>query len=115
MAKVCRGKRRRCEHGDAHFVIDLKDIKQDPSKFAKCSGCKVAVYCVLDCQLADWKARHKEVCLEAASEFERIGQIGEDDAGAVGSRPEHDGMGLRGLGGKSAPGLRGSPQRPCCA
>jgi len=31
-------------------------------KFQKCGGCSLAHYCGKDCQLRDWKARHKKVC-----------------------------------------------------
>lgn len=41
-------------------------------KFSRCSKCKVAIYCSRDCQIADWKIRHKKVCKEAAKEREMI-------------------------------------------
>lgn len=48
----------------------------DKPKFANCSKCKVAVYCSRDCQVEDWKARHKKVCKEAAEEREKMVRVG---------------------------------------
>jgi len=30
--------------------------------YARCSNCKLVCYCCKDCQVTDWKARHKQVC-----------------------------------------------------
>lgn len=32
----------------------------------RCSICKIVSYCSKDCQVADWRARHKKVCKKAA-------------------------------------------------
>eukprot|EP00009_Paramoeba_aestuarina_P008371 CAMPEP_0201509450 /NCGR_PEP_ID=MMETSP0161_2-20130828/2502_1 /ASSEMBLY_ACC=CAM_ASM_000251 /TAXON_ID=180227 /ORGANISM="Neoparamoeba aestuarina, Strain SoJaBio B1-5/56/2" /LENGTH=272 /DNA_ID=CAMNT_0047904401 /DNA_START=45 /DNA_END=863 /DNA_ORIENTATION=- len=50
--------------------------KYGSPKFAFCGGCKVAKYCGKDCQLADWKARHKKVCKECAAQKEQIKMVG---------------------------------------
>jgi len=42
----------------------------DKPQFARCSKCKVAVYCSRECQAFDWKARHKKVCKHVAKERE---------------------------------------------
>ena len=44
----------------------------DKPQFARCSKCKVAVYCSRECQAHDWKARHKKVCKHVAKEREKI-------------------------------------------
>lgn len=38
--------------------------------FLACSQCRMAVYCSTECQRADWSARHKKVCKEAAVQKE---------------------------------------------
>lgn len=42
------------------FATESIDVR-----FGSCGGCRVAYYCVADCQKNDWKARHKSVCDEA--------------------------------------------------
>jgi hypothetical protein len=34
----------------------------DAGKNTRCSSCKVVSYCCRDCQVKDWKAKHKSVC-----------------------------------------------------
>jgi len=57
---------RGCNRTEAH----------DQPRFSSCSKCKVAIYCSRECQAADWKARHKKVCKEAAKEREQITRMG---------------------------------------
>ena len=37
----------------------------DKKPFDKCGNCKLARYCSRECQVADWKARHKKICKKA--------------------------------------------------
>jgi hypothetical protein len=65
------------------------------SKFSKCSQCKQAYYCSRECQLSDWKARHKKICKTVSEGREKIAKVGKmmqflSDAslsGAAGSDP----------------------------
>ena len=45
-------------------------------RFQKCSQCEVAVYCSRECQLEDWKEKHKKVCKHAKENRERTKQVG---------------------------------------
>ena len=40
--------------------------KHDTPSFARCARCKLAHYCCKECQVKDWKDRHKQVCKEGA-------------------------------------------------
>lgn len=40
------------------------------TQFQQCARCKMACYCCRDCQVVDWKARHKIVCKKAAKQAE---------------------------------------------
>ena len=46
----------------------LKTETPRGSTFPQCSGCKLAAYCGRDCQIADWKIRHKILCKKAKAE-----------------------------------------------
>jgi hypothetical protein len=47
--------------------------QDDKLELKKCSHCKSAQYCSKECQVADWKTRHKEDCefLKQRREYER--------------------------------------------
>mmetsp|Transcript_8033 Transcript_8033/g.10078 ORF Transcript_8033/g.10078 Transcript_8033/m.10078 type:complete len:229 (+) Transcript_8033:31-717(+) len=34
----------------------------EKNPYSRCSNCKLVCYCCKDCQVTDWKARHKQVC-----------------------------------------------------
>lgn len=53
---------RACENRSC-FNTDTVEKQLD-----RCAKCKLAYYCSRDCQVADWKARHKQVC-KKGSEF----------------------------------------------
>lgn len=48
----------------------------DQPRFANCSKCKVAIYCTRECQIEDWKLRHKKACKQAGKEREQIERVG---------------------------------------
>ncbi|KAL9182089.1 hypothetical protein ACHAXT_012432 [Thalassiosira profunda] len=54
----------------------LRTESCDKPRFARCSKCKVAVYHSRECQIEDWKARHKQVCKQAKKEREQIARAG---------------------------------------
>lgn len=60
-----------CSNRDCH-----RTESHDQPKFANCSKCKVSVYCSRECQVIDWRARHKKVCKKAAEEREKIERVG---------------------------------------
>ena len=45
--------------------FECEDLER---KFSRCGGCKLPFYCSRKCQRADWKARHKHVCKNAAAD-----------------------------------------------
>ena len=45
-------------------------------RFSKCSGCKQAHYCSRDCQVSDWKARHKKICKTASEGRDMMAKAG---------------------------------------
>lgn len=50
----------KCENRGC-FNTDTVTVKLD-----RCGKCKLAFYCSRECQVADWKARHKKVCSKGA-------------------------------------------------
>ena len=47
------------------------------TKFMLCGACSVCVYCGVECQKEDWKARHKQVCKEAKAQREQAAKVGQ--------------------------------------
>ncbi|KAI2512982.1 f-box protein [Fragilaria crotonensis] len=45
------------------------------SAFPQCSSCKLAAYCSKDCQIADWKIRHKVLCKKAKAEKDKTQRV----------------------------------------
>ena len=41
-------------------------------QFARCAKCKLARYCSKECQTADWKGRHKQVCAKGQEQREKV-------------------------------------------
>ncbi|KAJ7120728.1 hypothetical protein C8R43DRAFT_1034063 [Mycena crocata] len=39
---------------------------RDSRRYARCAGCRGAYYCSRDCQTADWRAGHKQLCTQQA-------------------------------------------------
>lgn len=50
--------------------------RHDQPQFARCSRCKVAIYCGRECQRKDWTERHKQVCKSAAKKRDGIAKLG---------------------------------------
>ena len=46
----------------------------DARELKKCGACKVATYCNKDCQVKDWKERHKKWC-KALPDFVRLASV----------------------------------------
>jgi hypothetical protein len=44
--------------------------ENETNHFKACGGCHVPFYCSKECQVSDWKCRHKIVCQEAKKERE---------------------------------------------
>ena len=61
-------------HCGARGCLKTEDFESKP--FKKCSGCGIAFYCSKDCQLADWKCRHKKVCSKAREFAEKTREAG---------------------------------------
>ena len=49
-----------CAGGDVHLVCSNQGCGKKPTHY--CAGCHMAKYCGVECQRADWKARHSVVC-----------------------------------------------------
>jgi hypothetical protein len=47
----------------------------DTAKFKRCSGCSGPYYCSRECQLSDWKIRHKKVCKKQAEERNKTASV----------------------------------------
>eukprot|EP01104_Vermistella_antarctica_P019997 TRINITY_DN824_c0_g1_i1.p1 TRINITY_DN824_c0_g1~~TRINITY_DN824_c0_g1_i1.p1 ORF type:complete len:132 (+),score=13.86 TRINITY_DN824_c0_g1_i1:314-709(+) len=50
---------------------------EESRKFKVCANCHVPRYCSRECQMADWKFRHKLVCSDAKKEREQTKRVGE--------------------------------------
>jgi hypothetical protein len=46
------------------------------ARFHKCSQCELAVYCSRECQVQDWKDKHKKVCKQAKKNREQTKKVG---------------------------------------
>jgi hypothetical protein len=46
------------------------------TRFSSCGNCNLAPYCSRECQVSDWKARHKKICNEAAEHREKTKEVG---------------------------------------
>ena len=46
------------------------------TKFMVCGSCNLAPYCSRECQVSDWKARHKKICSEGAERREQTKKVG---------------------------------------
>ena len=46
------------------------------TKFSSCGNCHLAPYCSRECQISDWKARHKKICNQAAEQREQTKKVG---------------------------------------
>lgn len=46
--------------------------KHDTPSFARCARCKLAHYCCKECQVKDWKDRHRQVCQEGADFRDKV-------------------------------------------
>jgi len=44
--------------------------------FSRCASCKVPYYCSRDCQVVDWKERHKHVCKDVIKQREQEQFVG---------------------------------------
>ena len=42
------------------------------ASFARCARCKLAHYCCKECQVKDWKDRHRQVCQEGADFRDKV-------------------------------------------
>ena len=58
----------KCERRDCTATEDLT------TQFKQCSKCWMACYCSRDCQVMDWKERHKAVCKQAAKQGKMTAQ-----------------------------------------
>ena len=49
-----------------------EDVSVQSAKLKSCARCRKVAYCSVECQTADWKARHKAACgkrLEVGESF----------------------------------------------
>ena len=53
---------------------DLPNRKAERSTMLQCTQCRIANYCSLECQKADWK-KHKEGCVKTAEAAENVRKI----------------------------------------
>lgn len=60
-----------CENRNCHRTETV-----DGEPFEKCSKCKLARYCGRECQIQDWKARHKKICKEAKKNHDMAAKAG---------------------------------------
>lgn len=47
------------------------------TRFQKCSQCSLAVYCSRECQLQDWKDKHKKVCKQGKENHDQTAKVGQ--------------------------------------
>ena len=61
----------RC-HNEGCSVAYSEDVSVQSAKLKSCARCRKVAYCSVECQTADWKARHKAECgkrLEVGERF----------------------------------------------
>lgn len=84
------------------------------AKFSKCSQCRGACYCSRACQAADWTARHRKLCKNAAKERAMMARVGKQmqflsDASLAGGGGAGGGGGIAELVARMQAGLGPDP------
>lgn len=81
----------------ARGCFNCETAESTSQRYRCCASCKVPRYCSVACQKADWKARHKVVCKEAAKQREMMARVGNLMQGLSDRSLTSGGGGLGGL------------------